>query len=94
MHTQFRGKTTQSFIYDEDDDDESIIDGRHAQNPNPVAVIIPNQGIPATVTTPAATTARNETTHTIPADVDEAVAVPRARTGTLSAVEKQLQRCR
>ena len=31
-------------------------------------------------------------THTIPADVNKAVAVPRARTGTLSAVEKQLQR--
>ena len=58
----------------------------------PAAAIIPNQGIPVTVTTPTATTAGNIMPHTIPVDVDEAVPAARTKPGGISAVDKQLQR--
>ena len=65
---------------------------RPAQNLNPVAAIIPKQCVPAALMTLIATTARNMTMDIIPADVNGAVPAERARTGVMSAVEKQLQR--
>ena len=59
---------------------------------NPMAAIIPNQGVPVMVTTPTATTAGNITPNVIPVDVDEAVPTARTKPGGISAVDKQLQR--
>ena len=66
--------------------------GRHAQNPNPAAAIIPNRDVPVAVVTPTAPTAGNATPNIIPADIDGAVPTARAKPGGMSAVDKQLQR--